>query len=145
MEEEEAQEVLAHRRRSGHVDRQWWRPREWSRNVEGLRKVNYRRTRWYTETRNAYGHRPRQGVGMEMPWNSVMALMAQPGAMTVPGVTRPLDTMVVVMGLEMCSTQHAMGPLPVACACTMKPVNASCNPDPFPATLESVSVYERSE
>ena len=71
---------------------------------------------------------------MEMPWKSVIAGMAQPGEITVEGVTSPLDTSVVVMGDEMCSTQHAMGPLPVACACTMKPVNASCV---FPSTVHT--------
>jgi hypothetical protein len=82
---------------------------------------------------------------MEMPWNSVIAGMAQPGAMTVEGVTSPLDTSVVVMGDEMCSTQHAMGPLPVACACTMKPVNASCMcvHTAHPTATESVQVCTR--
>ena len=74
-----------------------------------------------------------------MPWKSVIAGMAQPGEITVEGVTSPLDTSVVVMGDEMCSTQHAMGPLPVACACTMKPVNASCV---FPSTVHTRAARE---
>ena len=61
-----------------------------------------------------------------MPWKLVMAGMAQPGLITVVLVTTPLATRVLAPGLARWLFRQAMGPRPVAWACTTKPTNATC-------------------